>query len=378
MNTGDGGGPGPDAALPPPDDSAELYDQGNLPRFAIDLPPASVAALEADPFAYAPGTLHYGAESVANIGVRLKGEWNFRPLSAKASFKLHFDEYVPGQTFRGLRHMNLNNALEDPSFIAERMVYATFRAAGLPAPRCNNAVVTVNGELYGVYVNVETEDKTFLRRWFASDDGNIYEEAGVDFTVGSETTWELETNETVNDRSDLIALIAAIDAASDDTLLEDLAGVLDTTRFLRYCALEGIVNQWDGYAYTHYGPNNFRVYAEPGGGLFNLIPWGMDMAMKPVDGQTYVPIYDARGMLLQRCLAGASCRAAYEATVREMTDLFEAQGFPAIVDTYRAQILADVLADPRREVDQFTYDTFHGIVRDFVTERPASVRAELP
>lgn len=54
----------------------------------------------------------------------------------------------------------------------ERLAYDVFRAAGLPAPRCNNAVVYVNGAYYGVYVNVEAEDKTLLRRWFASAEGN--------------------------------------------------------------------------------------------------------------------------------------------------------------------------------------------------------------
>jgi hypothetical protein len=62
----------------------------------------------------------------------------------------------------------------------------------------------VNGQAYGLYANVEAEDKTFLRRWFTSDDGNLYEEGQTDFVSGAEQTFDLETNETANDRSDLI------------------------------------------------------------------------------------------------------------------------------------------------------------------------------
>jgi hypothetical protein len=43
--------------------------------------------------------------------------------------------------------------------------------------------VYVNGKAFGVYANLETEDKPFLRRWFASDDGNLYEEGQRDFAA---------------------------------------------------------------------------------------------------------------------------------------------------------------------------------------------------
>jgi len=373
----DGGGPGLDAA-PPVDLSAELYDPGRVPRFDLELPAASVAMLGVDPRAYVPATLRYGAETVANIGVHLKGEYNFRDLSGKAPFKLKFDEFVPGQTFRGLRRMTLNNALEDPSFVAERLTYLAFRAAGAPAPRCNNAVVTVNGELYGVYVNLETEDKTFLARWFASNNGNLYEELGAELLPGNEAMWDLETNELANDRSDLTALFAAIESARDDTLLADLEPVLDTAAFLRYSALEGIVNQWDGYAYTRFGPNNFRLYHDPSTGKFSFLPWGMDMAMKGYGGDAYLDLRDARGLILARCLGAAACRASYRATVTQMVTMFEALDLPGQAQAFRAQLAADIAADPRMEVDRATSGAVFDEVRSFVQGRPADVRAAMP
>ena len=72
----------PDAT--PIDPSDELYDPAVIPRFELELPPASVDALIADPRTYVRGTLRYGSEVVSEIGVRLKGEYNFRPLGQKA------------------------------------------------------------------------------------------------------------------------------------------------------------------------------------------------------------------------------------------------------------------------------------------------------
>ncbi len=372
-DTPDGGGDGDGDG----DLSAELYAADNFPRFDLDLPAESIAALEAAPDQYATATFHYGSETVTNVGVRLKGEYTFRPITAKASFKIKFDEFVADQTFRGLKRMTLNNGFEDPSLIAERMVYQSFRAANLPAPRCNNAEVWVNGELYGVYVNIETEDKTFLRRWFPDDSGNLYEEQGVDWVPGNENGFELETNETANDRSDLTALFAATAGAGDATLMTDLGAILDVPRFLRYSAMEGIVNQWDGYAYTIFGPNNYRMYHEPASGHFSVLPWGMDMSMKGVNGNDYVDMWNPSGALLRHCVQVEPCRTTYQTAIEEMTAIFESQDLAAAADAALAQIRPRRQQDPRAEQSMDEFESTAAAVRGFVVNRPAAVRAQL-
>jgi spore coat protein CotH len=377
---GDGGGGGDGDAGPAEDTSDELYAQDSFPRFDLTLPQESIDALTADPATYATADFSYGDETVASVGVRLKGEYTFRPLTAKASFKIKFDEFVPDQRFRGLARMTLNNGFEDPSLIAERLVYLAFRNAGLPAPRANSAQVYVNGELYGVYVNIETEDKTFLRRYFDSDQGNLYEEQGNDWLPGNEQGFELETNETVDDRSDLTALFAAVDGAADDTLQGDVGAIVDGERFLRYCALEGIVNQWDGYAYTRFGPNNYRMYHDPSTGQFSVLPWGMDMSMKPFpeDGTEHLDLTVGAGRLLQRCLGSGTCRAAYADVIVEEANRFEALGLDAVAEAAYQQIHDAVLADPRIEHSAEEFDSAYDLVSGFVVARPDAVRGNLP
>jgi len=374
----DGGTGGGTDAAPLVDPSEELYAPDALPSFDIILPPESIDALWAAPDVYARGALVYGDETVSDIGVRLKGEWNFRDLSGKAAFKLKFDEFVPDQRFRGLKHMTFNNSLEDPSFVAERLVYEAFRAADLPAPRCNNANVSVNGELYGLYVNVETEDKTLLSRWFDSNDGNLYEELGYDWFPGNEYDFDLETNELADDRSDLTALFAAVEAAGDDTLLADVAPVLDTDRFLHYCALEGMVNQWDGYAYTFFGPNNYRLYHDPTTGWFTILPWGMDMSMKPYGGQEFMDLWATQGWLLTRCAASATCRPAYESVLAAEADRWEALQLDVDAMAIYGIIRDSVYADPRNEHPTGEFESTFLAVMDHIAGVPASVRAQLP
>ncbi|HTV24512.1 MAG TPA: CotH kinase family protein [Polyangiaceae bacterium] len=351
--------------------SDALYAPDQFPRFDIELPEASLAALAAvtdaeDPAQndYVSASLTYRDQTITNIGLRIKGEGSFQQLDRKPAFKLKFDEFVPQQSFFGLRRLTLNNAFEDPSFVAERLAYDVFRAAGLPAPRCNNATVYINGTYYGVYVNVEPEDKTFLRRWFANDAGNLYEEGQRDFVPGAEQSFNLETNEALDDRSDLTALIAAIDTAGDDTFLEDIGGHLDTEQFLRFTAAEAAVNQWDMYAYTVFFVNNLRIYSDPTSGKFSFIPWGMDLSMKPYrdSGRPYIHLFDlsrqgdasntpiSAGLIFRRCLDSAPCRAAYADAARSMLTVYEGLDLEQRALDYYDQIHQQVLLDTRKNI----------------------------
>ncbi|HEX6243942.1 MAG TPA: CotH kinase family protein [Polyangiales bacterium] len=352
--------------------SVELYDPAAFPRFDLELPDASIAALNQVQNAederqnsYVRGTLRYGAETIENIGVRLKGEGSFQKLDRKPAFKLKFDEFVNDQAFRGLRRLTLNNAFEDPSFLAERLAYEVFRAAELPAPRCNNASLYINGTFYGVYVNVEAEDKTFLRRWFEDEDGNLYEEGQKDFVPGAETAFNLETNETRNDRSHLQQLIAAIQGATTpDRFLDDVGAHLDTTQFLRFTAAEASVNQWDMYGYTVFYVNNMRIYDDPTRGKFVFLPWGMDMSMKPFrdSRKPFIGLFTlarqgdranapiSAGLILQRCLASSTCKAAYAKAVEEIIGVYEGLKLESRAMTYFAQIREQVMLDQRKNV----------------------------
>jgi hypothetical protein len=367
-----GATPGGSSAGAGPDLSAEIYDPTKLPRFDIDLPQASIDALNMvknaeDPLqdTYVTATLHYGAETVTNIGLRIKGEGSFQKLDRKPPLKLKFDAFVDKQEFRGLRRLALNNLFEDPSFIAERLAYDVYRAAGVPAPRCNNALVYINGTFYGVYANVEPEDKTFLKRWFPTDGGNLYEEGQKDFVPGAETAFDLETNETANDRTDMKNLIAAIQGATNaDTFLTDIGGLLNTDNYLKFTAVEATVNQWDMYSYTVFYVNNLRLYDDPTSKKFNFIPWGHDLSMKPFrdSGKPYIKLFAlahqgdsasgkvTSGLLFQRCLTSPTCKAAYSDAVRGVIKVWEGLGMEAAATRYYDQIKSQVYLDTRKNV----------------------------
>jgi spore coat protein CotH len=327
--------------------------------------------------------------TLSNVAARLKGEWTFRPLEGKPSFRLRFDRWVKDQRLLGLSRLVLNNTVQDPSFQSERLAYAFAREALVPAPRAASALVYVNGELYGVYTAVEAIDKRFLRRWFVSHQGNLYEEGGQDFVRGAERSFDLETNEVLDDRSDLVALIEALDRATPRTFDEEVGRVLDVKQFVRYAALEALVGQVDGYAFRAGSPNNFRLYRDPGTGLFNFIAAGMDRAMRPPHSPVlvhpwlprqppYVDPTDAQGLLLKKCLAAPGCRAAYRAALMDLGSLFDAMRLGDEAQRMHQQLRPAVLADRRKELGNDYYDYAYGTLRDWIAGRTEALARKLP
>jgi hypothetical protein len=387
--------PAPPAPTPPAASASdELFDPARVPRFDLELTPAAIAELQAaeargDHKLYVRARFRYGSEVLDDVGLRIKGETSRTAFDEKPALKLKFDEFVPDRSFHGLRRLTLNNMFEDPSGIAERLSYHLFRLAGLPAPRANSAVLYVNGQAYGLYVNVESIDKPFLRRWFASDAGNLYEEGQQDFLPGREVSFELETNEATGDRSDLRALIATLGGARPESLLADLAGALDVDHFLRFTAAEGLVNQWDMYGYTRFYPNNFHLYADPQR-HFVFLPWGIDMSWKPFhDGTPHLPMLDiardanrprgrvTAGLIFQRCLASPACRTRYLTVVNELVGVLEAAHLDQLATSFRDQIRPHQQMDRRKfHSDAACEASFQTVLRT-LRERPARVRQDL-
>ena len=187
---------------------------------------------------------HGGTYGPYDVGVRLKGgAGSFRPLSGKAAFKVSFNEVVPGQRFLGLRRLTLNNMVQDHSMVHETLAYELFRAAEVPAPRTGHAFVRVNGEAYGVYLNLETLDEVALPRWFPTT-RHLYE-GGLEVDVWEDALDAFEVDEgDEDDRSDLAALSAA---AGTEPFSSSISAVADLDELTRMWAVERYIGHWDGY-----------------------------------------------------------------------------------------------------------------------------------
>lgn len=335
----------------------DLFDQERLPTLKITLSEAAERQLIDEPRAkdYVPAQIELidgDVDERVEVGLRLKGKGSFKPLDAKAAFRIKINKYRKNQTLRGLKDLTLNNMMQDRSLMAERLAYHVFREMNVAAPRVNHVLVYVNDVYYGVYANIETPNEDFLAHWLDEPGRNLYEQANRDFDhPEAVASFELETNkQQPDDRKGLHALHEACVAFD----LPRARELVDWPRFMLYSALEAAVNQVDGYSYGQSGANNYRIYDSPTGWIF--IPWGLDWALGRVatqDGGLFVdPLWvrPNHGVLMRMCLADEACKREYAEVVRSVAARWDALELEGHMDKWSAQIDEAFRADDRREV----------------------------
>src|SRR5262249_38297273 len=258
---------------------APLFTNGQALRLRLEIGPEAMETLRAYHQVWGrprpervdvKATVREGDRVYTNVSVHLKGSFTFQGIDEKPSLTLNFDKFAAGQRFRGLDKLHLNNAVQDPSYLCEALAREMFNANGVPAPRIGHARVTLNGRDLGAYVVVEGANKRFLKRYFNSVKGNLY-----DGGSGGEISKKLKVDSGANpeDHSDLDALIAAVREANPSNRLARLEQTLDVDRFLTFAALEVLFQHWDGYCM---GPNNFRLFHDTDRDKLVFIPHGMD------------------------------------------------------------------------------------------------------
>ncbi len=390
-----GVGPTPDAG---PDLTEEMYDTTRVIEVDVDMDVADwdelrfqgrsifdvlgASCLEdppTRPFTYFPAVVRIDGEEITNVAVRKKGF--FGSLSeTKPSLKIKFSEYDEFQTFGGLKRLTLNNNKSDASHVKQCIGYALFNAAGVPAPRCSFAKVTVNGDYLGIFTNVEGIRKPFVARHFPDNEGNLYEGALSDFRDGWVNTFQRKTNKAdpllgeVDDRSDIELLVAALQVP-DAALLDTIEPLFDIDAFIDFWVMETIMMHADGYGRN---TNNFYLYKDPTTGKFNFIPWGIDSILfnnltLPWETETPPDSIFAEGVLARRLYQLPETQARYLARMEEHLD-----------NTWNED---DLLAEVSRMEDLLTPHLMDGEqdgflsaltqVRNFVSARRDQLRAEL-
>lgn len=378
----------PDAA--PVDLHARLFDPGRVLEVDLTLPAASWDGLRFEtrtlfdvigpgcldappesPFTWTTADAVVDGVPVTAIGVRKKGFLGSLDTE-RPSLKLRFDRHVDGQTVHGRDRLTLNNGRQDPARFAACLAYATFEAAGVPAPRCSLAHVRVNGQDLGVYTHVEDVKKAFLRRHFDEPLGDLYEGTLSDLRPGWLATFERKIDDDQPEGQTLTRLMAALDAP-DDALLAALSDVLDLDAFFSFWAVEILINHWDGYAGNR---NNFFIYEDHPGGLAVFMPWGADAVFRPGlpdrPDLTGVHVFSS-GALANRLLGVPDARARLATRLRHLLDNVWDEA--ALLDAVnRFEALAAPLHSPPARSDAFAAAA---AMRDLVSGRRAAVEAAL-
>jgi spore coat protein CotH len=262
------------------DTSADLFKPvGPVPRVRILIDTDNLNVLRRDPRKYVRCTVRIGDQEFKDVGIHQKGAaGSWRDWNDKPGLTLNFDKFVKNQRFRGLDKINLNNSVQDGSYMHELLANEIALGAGQPACRCTHVLVELNGRRVGLYILKEGFDKTWLRRHFEDPTGNLYDGG---FLTDVNSPLKLDTG-TDTGRKDLQTLAKACENRDRNKRFEAVSKLVDVDRFVINAGLQIITADWDGY---NRKSNNYRVYFDPSSGKAVFIPHGMDqMWQNPGEG----------------------------------------------------------------------------------------------
>ena len=346
------------------------------------------------------GAVEIDGTYINSVGVQFKGNSSYNNPSKKKSWKIDFNEFVNGQKYDGLKAIHLNNGFKDPTMMREKLMLDFCQRNGLPAPRCTYTNVYVNDTLWGFYTLVEQVNNTFLKRWFPENNGNLFkgDPSGTLQWLGSApanyyNSYELKTNKTQNDWTDLLHLIDKINNTPSGNFYDSVESVLHTTPAIRAWAANILFANLDSYQGTGH---NYYIYHDSINNKFGWITWDVNeafgnfnlgMSISQLENLSifYIPSPSANRPLEDKMLLNNTYKSSYIGEVCNfVANDFDTTILYPMIDSLANAIRSYVYADtnkffPNQAFEDninFNIGPFPGL-KSFLANRRASVITEL-
>lgn len=291
-----------------------------------------------------------------SVGVRIRGNTSYTALppgSQKVSLNVDVDFVNTSQTLLGFSSLNLNNAFHDPTFCRE-VAYNNFVSRYIPNARSNHVVLTLNGQNWGVYANVQQYNKDLLREWFEDEDGMRFKCANnpngpglryVGNNPASYSGYELKDDGGLADPFG--ALIAVCNAVTNEPLVTwqniDTLFAIDPSTWS--VVLENLLTDDDSY--VNKGAD-FMIYRDPADGRTHLHQTDANETFTQVNWLPTKNFTAVTKPVLSHVLGVPELRQRYMAHMRTaFADVTWAQLGPELL-AYRDLIDTAVQADPKK------------------------------
>ncbi len=351
---------------------------------------------------YVPASFRWRDVTVNKVAIRFKGNSSSAPSQRhKRSFLIRFSEYENDQRFLGLRRVSFDNGIQFGSVFSEPIITEILRHQGIKTHRCNYARLFLNDKYYGVYVNVERIDESFIEHHLPDANGMLFkvDEGGPggnlqflgDNPASYERAFEAETKSAKKGRDQLVEFIKMINQSPANDFAANLDSKMEVDDFLRTTAVMLFSGAFDQL--TGWNPHNYYLYCDEKGDRWRYLPWDLDVgfcetafgrvhvladwnAAWPVVGQTPNP-------LMERIVSDPALLERYRQTARTILDeYFQPERLCTVIDARYALIKEDLLADPfphqrvTNPSDQ-SYEDIVASMKEFVRKRYAAALQQL-
>ncbi len=172
------------------------------------------------PYSYFEAHVVFDGKDLGTVGIRKKGFVGSQSVERPSlKIKLDYKKKKDENKWNDYTKLTLNNNRQDETLMDQYLGYAFFRKAGVPAPLCSYAQVTVNGKNLGIYSHVESIGRPLLKREFEDDEGTLFEGTVTDFYEGWERSFERKVGKKSIGRKAIRRLTKALQSTSSKQLL---------------------------------------------------------------------------------------------------------------------------------------------------------------
>lgn len=213
------------------------------------------------------GDLVVDDQKIENVGLRFRGNTSFSSIGTnkKKSLNISIDASNKEARLYGYKTLELLNAHTDASFLRQT-TFNNIANRYVPSPKTNFVHLVINGESWGIYVNVQQFNKDFLKEHWDNVDG-IRIKVPANPRGGRALTYLGEDVEAYPWRlfaESLKKFTNAIEAG-DFELADEY---VDIDMCLWYMALENLFIDNDGYWVR---ASDFNIYVDPNGRIYPIL-----------------------------------------------------------------------------------------------------------
>lgn len=215
-----------------------------------------------------------------NVGLRFRGNSSFSRIGSgkKKSFNISIDASNKEARLYGYKTLDLLNAHTDASFLRQA-VFNKIANHYLPSPKTNFVHLIINGESWGIYVNVQQYNKDFLSEHWDDTDGIRFKvpanpRGGRALTyLGDDieayrSHYEIKTKDNQESWKLFVQSLKKFSAAAKRGDFHLADQYVDIDMCLWYLALENLFIDNDGYWVR---ASDFNIYVDSNGRIYPIL-----------------------------------------------------------------------------------------------------------
>jgi hypothetical protein len=230
--------------------------------------------------------IRINGELLENVGVRYAGGKSYSEERKRNGIEVVLNLIDRNQDYQGYTRLRFSNALRDPSMVREVLGFEIARDY-MTAPKANYLNLSINGEPYGLLVNIEAVNASYLNRHFGTSDGAFIKAdpsrkkerpAGCKNNIACNLEVDnalacYQYNYDLESFSGWEQLMRLTDVLNND--VKSIESVLDVDATLWMLAFNNVLVNLNSYSGAV--SENYFLYQDKNG-IFNPIIWDLNLA----------------------------------------------------------------------------------------------------